>query len=375
MLDLVIKNGLVVDGSGLPGFRGDVAITGGKITAVGNVGTTSARTIDARGRVIAPGFIDPHTHFDAQLSWDPHAQPSIEHGITAIVPGNCSLSLAPLRADQRDAFIRMFRQIEEMPAEDFGVGVDWAWGESFPGWTEHLMKRGLGIHVAPLVGHTTGELFITHERPTGRLTLYFSINHESRGQILRARQVAAEEEIVPVSAEPAAVEIGFAAAHAAQTHCRTGVQFRETLFPNPRSAIVQAEWVVIEGCLVRRQPDGYILIVAFVVHACGERVVKPSATRQRDDRPSADGLSTARHCDSAKRRNIAVLLHTLHEHAKPIDARNLREIIGGEYFHLLKIFRRNLEAGAGGVAQLPEIGVGNRAAEPKLRRIRGVAVV
>ena len=79
MLDLVIKNGLVVDGSGLPGFKGDVAITGGKITAVGNVGTTSARTIDARGRVIAPGFIDPHTHFDAQLSWDPHAQPSVEH--------------------------------------------------------------------------------------------------------------------------------------------------------------------------------------------------------------------------------------------------------------------------------------------------------
>ncbi len=160
MLDLVIKNGLVVDGSGMPGFKGDVAIAGGKIAAVGHVGATSARTIDAGGRVIAPGFIDPHTHFDAQLCWDPHAQPSLEHGVTAIVPGNCSLSLAPLRADQRDAFIKMFRQIEEMPAEDFGVGVDWAWGESFPGWTDYLTKKGLGIHVAPLVGHSVLRMFV-----------------------------------------------------------------------------------------------------------------------------------------------------------------------------------------------------------------------
>ena len=169
MLDLVIKNGLVVDGSGLPGFKGDLAIAGGKIAAVGNVGPTSARTIDARGRVISPGFIDPHTHFDAQLSWDPHAQPSVEHGITSIVPGNCSLSLAPLRTDQRDAFIRMFRQIEEMPAEDFGVGVDWAWGESFPGWTEHLTKRGLGIHVAPLVGHSVIRMFVMGDAANQRV--------------------------------------------------------------------------------------------------------------------------------------------------------------------------------------------------------------
>lgn len=160
MLDLVIRNGLVVDGSGLPGFRGDVAIAGGKIAAVGPIGPTSARTLDARGRVVAPGFVDPHTHFDAQLCWDPHAQPSVEHGVTAIVPGNCSLSLAPLRADQRDAFIRMFRQIEEMPAEDFGVGVDWAWGESFPRWTEYLAKKGLGLHVAPLVGHSVLRMFV-----------------------------------------------------------------------------------------------------------------------------------------------------------------------------------------------------------------------
>ena len=136
---------------------------------VGHVGATNARTIDARGRVVAPGFVDPHTHFDAQLCWDPHAQPSIEHGVTAIVPGNCSLSLAPLRAGQRDAFIKMFRQIEEMPAEDFGVGVDWAWGESFPAWTEHLTKKGLGIHVAPLVGHSVLRMFVMGEAAQQRV--------------------------------------------------------------------------------------------------------------------------------------------------------------------------------------------------------------
>lgn len=169
MLDLVIKNGLIVDGSGMPGFRGDVGIANGKVVAVGNVGATNARAIDARGRVVAPGFIDPHTHFDAQLCWDPFAQPSVEHGVTAIVPGNCSLSLAPLRADQRDAFIKMFRQIEEMPAEDFGVGVDWAWGESFPSWTEYLTKKGLGIHVAPLAGHSVIRMFVMGDAAQSRV--------------------------------------------------------------------------------------------------------------------------------------------------------------------------------------------------------------
>ncbi len=160
MLDLVIRNGLIVDGSGLPGWKGDVAIAGGKIAAVGNVGASTAPTLDARGRVVAPGFVDPHTHFDAQLCWDPFAKPSVEHGVTAVVPGNCSLSLAPLRVDQRDSFIRMFRQIEEMPEEDFGQGVDWRWGESFPSWVDTLQKTGLGIHVAPLVGHSVIRMFV-----------------------------------------------------------------------------------------------------------------------------------------------------------------------------------------------------------------------
>jgi len=94
MLDLIIKGGRIVDGTGRPAFDGDVAIEKGAIAAIGTLGTEAHQVIDARGRVVAPGFIDPHTHFDVQLLWDGAARPAIEHGVTTVVPGNCSLSLA-----------------------------------------------------------------------------------------------------------------------------------------------------------------------------------------------------------------------------------------------------------------------------------------
>jgi len=101
MHDLIIRNGTIVDGSGLPAYTADIAIDGNRISTIGRVGQPAAREIDAAGKVVAPGFIDPHTHFDAQLLWDGCAKPALSHGITTIVPGNCSLSLAPLKADHR----------------------------------------------------------------------------------------------------------------------------------------------------------------------------------------------------------------------------------------------------------------------------------
>ncbi len=159
MLDLVIRNGLIVDGSGLPPRLGDVAITGGKIVSVGGRAAAGHREVDASGRVVAPGFIDPHTHYDAQLCFDPYAFPAIEHGVTTVVPGNCSLSLAPLRVDQREAFSKMFRLIEEMPEEAFDTGVDWRWGESFGGWLDALTGN-IALNVAPLVGHSVLRMFV-----------------------------------------------------------------------------------------------------------------------------------------------------------------------------------------------------------------------
>lgn len=159
MLDLVIRDGLIVDGSGLPGRRGDIAIVGGRIVAVGGRAGDADRVVDASGKIVTPGFIDPHTHYDAQLCFDPYAFPAIEHGVTTVVPGNCSLSLAPLRTDQRDTFSRMFRLIEEMPEAAFDGGVDWRWGEGFGGWLDALAGN-IALNVAPLVGHSVIRMFV-----------------------------------------------------------------------------------------------------------------------------------------------------------------------------------------------------------------------
>jgi N-acyl-D-aspartate/D-glutamate deacylase len=159
VLDLVIRNGLIVDGSGVPGRRGDVAIGDGRVVAVGGRAGEGHRELDAAGKVVAPGFIDPHTHYDAQLCFDPYAFPALEHGVTTVVPGNCSLSLAPLRADQRDAFSRMFRLIEEMPETAFDSGVDWRWGEGFGDWLDALAEN-IALNVAPLVGHSVLRMYV-----------------------------------------------------------------------------------------------------------------------------------------------------------------------------------------------------------------------
>lgn len=158
MLDLVIRNGLICDGSGAPAYRGDVGVRDGRIVAVGEVSGEARETVDAGGRVIAPGFIDPHTHYDAQLVWDGLAQPSLEHGVTTVMPGNCSLSLAPLRAEHRDLLGATFRKIEEMPKNAFDAGLTWTW-ESFADYLAAI-RAGLGVNVAPLVGHSLVRLWV-----------------------------------------------------------------------------------------------------------------------------------------------------------------------------------------------------------------------
>src|SRR4029077_1874622 len=126
--------------------------------AVGQVEGEAKTVVDAGGRVIAPGFIDPHTHFDVQLLWDGAARPALEHGITAVVPGNCSLSLAPLKASDRQTLVGMFQQIEELPPEAFTEAFEWTW-EDFAGYRAAL-EPNLSINVAPLVGHSVIRLWV-----------------------------------------------------------------------------------------------------------------------------------------------------------------------------------------------------------------------
>jgi N-acyl-D-amino-acid deacylase len=166
MFDLVIKNGLIVDGSGLPAFRADLGVTDGRVVRVGQVNAAARATVDATGKIVAPGFIDPHTHFDAQLLWDGYAKPALTHGVTTIVPGNCSLSLAPLKSQHRMKLVGMFNQIEEMPKIAFEEGVEWNW-ETFDEYLDRI-SEGLAINVAPLVGHSVLRLWVMDQEAMRR---------------------------------------------------------------------------------------------------------------------------------------------------------------------------------------------------------------
>jgi N-acyl-D-aspartate/D-glutamate deacylase len=155
---LVIRNALIVNGTGEPGFRGDVAVAGGRIVAIGDVGATSGREIDAAGKVLAPGFIDIHTHYDPQICWDRLATPSLEHGVTTVVFGNCSLSLAPVRPGQTRKLTKMFEKIEDIKEPTFAEAVPYDW-ESFPDYLRFI-RPGLGINVGALVGHSALRYYV-----------------------------------------------------------------------------------------------------------------------------------------------------------------------------------------------------------------------
>lgn len=152
MLDLVIRGATVVDGTGAPPRNADIAVKDGRIVAVGDIGPDDAtETFDATGMVVTPGFVDPHTHYDAQLFWDPAATPSNVHGVTSIVAGNCGFTLAPLRAEDADYVRRMMAKVEGMPLAALETGVGWEW-ESFGEYLGRLDGR-IGVNAGFMVGH------------------------------------------------------------------------------------------------------------------------------------------------------------------------------------------------------------------------------
>lgn len=152
MYDVLVKGGLVVDGSGAPAYEADIGIVGGKIVDMGELSGRAARTIDAQGMLVTPGFIDPHTHYDAQLLWDPYASPSNLHGVTTIVGGNCGFSLAPLLERDADYTRRMMAVVEGMPLEALEEGIDWNWN-SFADYIKRL-EGNVAINAAFMVGHS-----------------------------------------------------------------------------------------------------------------------------------------------------------------------------------------------------------------------------
>src|SRR5579872_1234449 len=149
--DLVIKDGLIVDGSGMPGYVGDLGIRGGRIVEIGRINERAARTINAAGRVVAPGFVDHHTHLDAQILWDPYGTSEPENGVTSVVMGNCGLALAPVEDGGEDALVKSFVRVEAMPRAALQAGVPWGW-HSYGEYLDALEGK-VGINVGGLVGH------------------------------------------------------------------------------------------------------------------------------------------------------------------------------------------------------------------------------
>jgi N-acyl-D-aspartate/D-glutamate deacylase len=152
VLDLLIENGSVVDGTGAPAYVADVGVRDGKVVAVGDVDEPSARRIDADGLVVAPGIIDLHTHYDAQLCWDPYATPSSLHGTTTVIGGNCGFSIAPINDGDIDYMSRLLARVEGMPLESLEAAVPWDW-RSFEEFLDRF-EGGLGVNAGFFVGHT-----------------------------------------------------------------------------------------------------------------------------------------------------------------------------------------------------------------------------
>src|SRR5437899_4688214 len=187
-LDLLIRNGTVVDGSGAARFRGAVGIAGGRIVEIGRVASVAERTLDAEGLIVAPGFIDGHTHMDAQVAWDRMGSCSCWHGVTTVIMGNCGFALAPCRPREREWFARCLTAVEDIPTEAMMAGIDWTW-ETFPEYLDTVDRLPKAISYGAYVGHSALRMYVMGKRAL--------------------REPAAEDDLARmVAAVPEAIRVG-----------------------------------------------------------------------------------------------------------------------------------------------------------------------
>ncbi|MGQ0583292.1 MAG: N-acyl-D-amino-acid deacylase family protein [Reyranella sp.] len=162
-LDLVIRGGTVVDGSGKARFTADVGIADGKIVEVGRIKSVAARTIDADGLIVSPGFIDGHTHMDAQVAWDPLGTCSCWHGVTSVVMSNCGFALAPCKPEDRDWYARCLSAVEDIPTAAMAAGIDWTW-ETFPEYLATVERLPKAINYGMYIGHSALRMYVMGRR-------------------------------------------------------------------------------------------------------------------------------------------------------------------------------------------------------------------
>ncbi|SFS09419.1 N-acyl-D-amino-acid deacylase family protein [Sphingomonas jatrophae] len=192
--DLVLRRGTIVDGSGGEPFKGDVAVKDGRIAAVGMVDGAGAEEIDAAGAIVTPGFVDIHTHYDGQVTWEQRIEPSSCHGVTTAVMGNCGIGFAPCRPQDRDSLLKLMEGVEDLPEAVLSAGLPWSW-QSFPDYLDFVASRRFDLDVAAQLPHAALRVFVMGERAVAR---------EEATEEDRARMAAVASEAMAAGA------IGFA---------------------------------------------------------------------------------------------------------------------------------------------------------------------
>lgn len=221
--DILIKDAKVVDGSGMPAYRADVGISGGRIAEIGRLSQPATRTIHADGLVLAPGFIDHHTHLDAHLTWDPLALSSPEHGVTTVITGNCGLSMMPCKPEHRSAIIGTFVLVEQVP-RDILESVEWSW--TSVGEYLDVLDQRLGVNVACHVGHNAVRQWVMGDDATERTAT--------------AEEVAAMQDMVRQAMREGAIGLSFN---------RNPTQFRDDGKPLPGHLADENEMVALSSVL------------------------------------------------------------------------------------------------------------------------------
>ncbi len=212
-LDLLIRNATVVDGSGAPRYRSDVGVQDGRITELGRIRAAAQRTIDADGLILAPGFIDGHTHMDAQVAWDPIGSCSCWHGVTSVIMGNCGFALAPCKPEDREWFARCLEAVEDIPTEAMMTGIDWTW-ETFPEYLANVERLPKGLNYGMYLGHSALRMYVMGERALSERATESDLQHMRAlvQEALRAGAMGFSSSIAPThvtpSGSPVASRIG-----------------------------------------------------------------------------------------------------------------------------------------------------------------------